>query len=204
MDCKKLLTVLVISITIISLYPGSVQSKSGVIVGNISPKIQEAYLKKDEGSFNLTIIATDYNGWHNIHFINCSILDSEDNPIATYGYKQYKGNNFTKESRVDRFYNLKNDCLDTEESIVERHDNKSSLEGKTELILEFHFDTKGGNVIQLEIVDTLGLSSKMEIELPSIMKGVYNILPIVIIAAVAITTYISYRKFKNISMMEVK
>ena len=67
MKSKILVLMVVISLTFISSLAPLMSSKSSsVSVGNISPKFQEAYLKQENGIYNLTIIATDYNGWENI------------------------------------------------------------------------------------------------------------------------------------------
>lgn len=178
---------------------------SGVSVINVSPKIQSAHLEKENGLFNLTLIASDYNGWLDILTVNASIYNSNEQLVSSYGYRQYKQNEtrYVEENVIDKFFNKVGGALVVPLSKTKRV-NESSIEGRTEMAVEFHFDLDGGWIIQLEIQDTWGMICDANIEFPSFMRGVYNITPISLLAAVIVSVYISYKVFGKIKDLEVQ
>ncbi len=180
--------------------------QSGVSVINVAPNISDAQLKKINHVYRLKVIASDYNGWQDISQINLTILDKKDTTMASGGYIQYKNDTKipTEENRIDDFSNFEGSPLVTEECTVKRPRNSSSVEDKTDMELVFYFLIDGGWTVLLNIKDTHQLSASMEVTFPSIMSGIYNISPFLIVIAAATAVYISYRKFKQVIWMEVK
>lgn len=212
MNLKRIFTILsilmIISFSLSALVRGNPDGGGGVSVMNVSPKIKEANLEKENGVFNLTFTVSDYNGWDDIYRVNGSILSGGVNGdkelLSSFGYKQYNQSGRNGQSAVDKFLNYEGHALKESRSEVDKPNESDSISGKTEMLLSFYFYIDGGEVVELDIEDRSGLHSELIVKFPSFMRGIYSITPLALVGAVVLTAAVGYKKFGGIETMEVE
>ncbi len=177
----------------------------GVSIKNVPPKTSKVCFNKENGLYNLTVIASDYNGWEDITHVNATIHDMQGKTISSFGYYQYENSSMERDpnKRVHQFENYEGDVLDINLSKIRRVKNGDALSVKTELMIEFHFEIDSGWTIQIEIKDTFHEVSTASFEFPTLLRRVFKIAHYAVIVAALSTAFVSYRFFKNKERMEV-
>ncbi len=211
-DAKRItavvLIILLLSIASLPFVVNNTEGKgddSGVSVKNVSPNIHDADLEKNNKLYRLEVMASDFNGWQDIKTINISIINKQDEVIASGGYYQYKEGveKPRPDYRVDKFENYKNDPLMLEKCSVERNISHKETIKKTRMELDFSFYVEGGWTILLNISDMRDLHATMRVTFPSILSGIYNISQYLVIIALGTASVATYIKFKDVEWMEV-